>query len=363
MSRPRVSVVLATHDASHLLRYALQSLLLGEWTDWEAIVVGDACTDDTEAVVLGFGDDRIRFRNLEQNSGQQAAPTNVALGLVRGDFVAFLNQDDLYLEHHLATNLERMRSGSAGWICCPYAEIPPEQLERVDRGEIVARVRGFAPSGRFDPRRFHVASSWFIRREVVERVGPWRVERRTWVTPSQDWLFRAYRMGIPIACPQTISLIAIYSGERPGFLRRRDSPEHDFVFREIVAGRNLRPAFDRVVAASIAEKRAGGGARRAARADPLAVHGMRRTARRRGLRRALRKLERGMESVLMRCGVHPKALRMMLRYGSRGGYVREITRRTGAFARSSRGPSSSEDARDRGPSPRPRSDVHDEVRF
>lgn len=332
MSRPRVSVVLATYDASHLLRYALHSLLLGEWADWEAIVVGDACTDDTEAVVRAFGDDRIRFRNLERNSGQQATPTNAALGLVRGEFVAFLNQDDLFLERHLATNVERMRSGSAGWICCPYAEIPPEQLERIDRGEVVARVRGFAASGRFDPRRFHVASSWFIRREVVERVGPWRGERRTWVTPSQEWLFRAHRMGIPIACPQTISLIAIYTGERCDFLRRRESPEHDFVFREIVAGRALRPAFERAVAASIAEKRAGGrAARRAARANPLAVAAI----RRRGLRRVLRKLERVLESLIMRVGVHPNTLRMMLRYGGRGAYVREITRRTGAFAQRS----------------------------
>ncbi len=322
MSRPRVSVVMATYDASHLLRHALRSLLLSEWTDWEAIVVGDACTDDTEDVVRAFGDDRIRFRNLERNSGQQATPTNVALGLVRGDFVAFLNQDDLYLEHHLAANVERMRTGEAGWICCPYAEIPPEQLDRIARREIVARVRGFAPSGRFDPRRFHVASSWFVRREIVERVGPWRVERQTFVTPSQDWLFRAHRKGIAIACPQEVSLIAIYSGERRGFLRRRESPEHDFVFREIVEGRTLRPEFERAIAASIDEKRGGRGAAAAA---------ARRPGRLRGPRWALRKLERGVEAIAIRLGIHPNALRMMLRYGGRGGYVREIVRRTGAL--------------------------------
>lgn len=330
MSRPRVSVVVATYDASHLLRFALQSLLLGNWSDWEAIVVGDACTDDTEDVVRALGDDRIRFRNLERNSGQQATPTNVALGLVRGDYVAFLNQDDLYLEHHLAVNVERMRTGDAGWICCPYAEIPPEQLERIERREVVARVRGFAPSGRFDPRRFHVASSWFVRREVVERVGPWRVERQTFVTPSQDWLFRAYRKGIAIACPQEVSLIAIYSGERRGFLRRRDSPEHEFVFREIVAGKALRPAFERAIAASIEEKRGGQRAAAAAGAAPRRV-------RRRGARWALRKLERGVEAFAIRFGVHPNALRMMLRYGGRGGYVREIVRRTGAFEQQSNG--------------------------
>ena len=56
MSAPTVSIVAATYDSSHLLRHAIGSVLLQDFQDWELIVVGDCCTDDTEAVVAGFGD-------------------------------------------------------------------------------------------------------------------------------------------------------------------------------------------------------------------------------------------------------------------------------------------------------------------
>lgn len=334
MSRPRVSVVFATYNASHLLRYALESLRLGDCPDWEALVVGDCCSDDSEAVVRALGDDRIRFTNLARNSGQQATPTNVALGLVRGDFVAFLNQDDLFLRHHLSRNLERMRTSDAEWICCPYAEIPPEQKARIEARELVVRLRGFAPSGRFDPRRFHVASSWFLRRSVLERVGPWRVERKTVVTPSQDWLFRAWRKGIRIACPKEVSLLALYSGSRKDFLRERRSPEHDFVFRELIAGDGLRPAFERAIEVATAAKLN----RRALGADGAVVEASALPAptRKRGLRRVRRKLARGVEAVSMRLGIHPNTARMWLRYGGRGEYVRRVNARVGVNAEPTR---------------------------
>lgn len=324
MSRPRVSIVVATYNASHLLRYALESIRLGDFHDWEAVVVGDHCTDETESLVRDLGDERFRFLNLERNSGQQATPTNVALGLARGEFLAFLNQDDLYLDHHLSLNLERMQRVAADWICCPYAEIPPEQLERIDRREVVARVRGFAASGRFDPRRFHVASSWFMRRAVAERVGPWRVERQTYVTPSQDWLFRAWRKGVRIHCPSEVSLIAIYSGYRRNFLRERHTSEHDFVFRELIASRALRPSLERVLEASIADKR-----RRGSAGGLAETHDPPRPRRARGLRWIARKLSRAFESVSMLLGVHPNTARMILSHGGRGAYIRKLKQWTG----------------------------------
>lgn len=316
MSRPQVSVIIATYNSSHLLRYALESLRFSDFQDWEAIVVGDHCTDDSEERVASLADERIRFLNLERNSGQQATPNNVGLGLARGTFISFLNHDDLFLPHHLVINLERMRSTDADLICCPYAEIQPGQLDRIDRRQVVARVRGFAPSGRFDPRRFHVASSWFMRREVIESVGPWRLERRTFVTPSQDWLFRAWRRGVRIHCPREISLIAIFSGERKNSYRERKCPEHDFVFREIVASDALRPALYEAVEASI-------------RGEPVQKRASRRPRWRRRLARGRRRLHHALQSVLIRVGIHPNTPRMILRHGGRGGFIRHLKARTG----------------------------------
>jgi GT2 family glycosyltransferase len=53
-------------------------------SDWELIVVGDACTDDTADVVATFPDPRIRFVNLPENVGEQSGPNNEGVRLGHG---------------------------------------------------------------------------------------------------------------------------------------------------------------------------------------------------------------------------------------------------------------------------------------
>ncbi len=71
-----ISVVTATYNRSNVLFYAISSLIRSTFEDWELIIVGDACTDDTREVVAGFADSRIRFYNLAENFGDQSGPDN-----------------------------------------------------------------------------------------------------------------------------------------------------------------------------------------------------------------------------------------------------------------------------------------------
>jgi len=71
MGAPAISVVIATYNRSRALGYAIESVLGQTFADWELIVVGDACTDDTAEVVARYveADPRVRFVNLEHNWG------------------------------------------------------------------------------------------------------------------------------------------------------------------------------------------------------------------------------------------------------------------------------------------------------
>jgi hypothetical protein len=111
--RPLVSVVMATYNRSNIIGYSIRSLLASTLQDWELIVVGDACTDDTEAVVAAFSDPRIRFVNLERNCGEQSGPNNAGVALARGRYLAFLNHDDLWLPGHLAALLGAIEADRA----------------------------------------------------------------------------------------------------------------------------------------------------------------------------------------------------------------------------------------------------------
>jgi glycosyltransferase involved in cell wall biosynthesis len=86
--KPAISVIIATYNWSAALRCAIRSVLLQTMQDFEVLVVGDACTDDSQAVVTDFNDARIRWHNLDTNYGSQWGPNNYGLAHAAADWVA-----------------------------------------------------------------------------------------------------------------------------------------------------------------------------------------------------------------------------------------------------------------------------------
>ncbi|HEX3873515.1 MAG TPA: glycosyltransferase, partial [Solirubrobacteraceae bacterium] len=118
---PLVSVRIATYNrASLLVDRALASVRRQTYANWEAIVVGDACTDDTAERVDALGDRRIRFENLpvrgpypaDETANWQATavvPMNRASELARGAWIAPLDDDDEWDDDHIEALLAHAR--------------------------------------------------------------------------------------------------------------------------------------------------------------------------------------------------------------------------------------------------------------
>jgi glycosyltransferase involved in cell wall biosynthesis len=116
--RPLISVPIATYNAAELLiDRAIASVRAQTYDLWEIVVVGDGCTDDTEARLNALDDPRIRFVNLpvrtvypddpyERWQVSGAVPWNRAVELSRGDWIAPLDDDDEFLPHHMETLLD-----------------------------------------------------------------------------------------------------------------------------------------------------------------------------------------------------------------------------------------------------------------
>jgi glycosyltransferase involved in cell wall biosynthesis len=104
MSRtPRVSVVIPAFNHGRYVGEAVQSALDQSYPDLEVIVIDDGSTDNTREVIRGFGD---RVRYFHQENRGLAASRNRGIGESRGDFVAFLDADDLWLPRKLERQLE-----------------------------------------------------------------------------------------------------------------------------------------------------------------------------------------------------------------------------------------------------------------
>lgn len=92
-SRPLISVVIPVCNGAAYIGEAIDSVLRQTYQNLEILIVDDGSTDETLAVVAGFGD---RVRLVKQPNKGHAAARNVAVKIVRGDWIAMLDADDLW---------------------------------------------------------------------------------------------------------------------------------------------------------------------------------------------------------------------------------------------------------------------------
>jgi glycosyltransferase involved in cell wall biosynthesis len=98
---PVFSIVIPVYNRAHLLERALSSVLAQSFQDFEIVVVDDGSTDDPGKIVAAIGDRRIRFHRQENHGG--GAARNAGIDMAQGRYIAFLDSDDRFLPHHLAT--------------------------------------------------------------------------------------------------------------------------------------------------------------------------------------------------------------------------------------------------------------------
>ncbi len=105
MNKPFFTVVIPTHNRSILLKRAVESVLSQTFEDFELIVIDDHSTDDTASVVKSFTDPRIRYLINQRTKGACGA-RNTGIFSAKGKWVAFLDDDDVWLPEKLKYQYE-----------------------------------------------------------------------------------------------------------------------------------------------------------------------------------------------------------------------------------------------------------------
>lgn len=224
----QVTFIISTYRRPEALRCTLRTLLMQTHQDWDALVIGDHCGPETEAAIRSVQDPRIAYYNLPQRFGEQSGPNSAGLHLARGDFVCFLNQDDLLLKDHLVRALARLETCDGDVYFGKFANA--NKLEHSTNGARVATYGRILPEhadmrelmmpnhNGFDPSSF-----WVVRRSFADAVGPWRPAITLRRTPVCDWLLRAWRLGGTFSFGDTVTGIRMWTHNvRPG--RPSDAP-------------------------------------------------------------------------------------------------------------------------------------------
>jgi glycosyltransferase involved in cell wall biosynthesis len=185
----RISVVIPTHNRRPLVMLAIDSALRQHREPLEVIVVADGCTDDTVESIRALGDERVQLLDLPKAPGHGWENRNEALRRARGDVIAYLSDDDLWLPDHLSRVGELFDADVADVVQANVCIVHPDgrlEMTGLDwrvpeyRRRFIGGIEHRTPSSAIS----HV-------RGVAERAGGWRTveshgDRDLWVRMLQS---------------------------------------------------------------------------------------------------------------------------------------------------------------------------------
>ncbi|MEA3320536.1 MAG: glycosyltransferase family 2 protein [Bacillota bacterium] len=121
MSSSLVSVITPSYNAEKFISATIESVRTQTYTNWEMIIVDDCSKDTTREILKEYAeiDPRIKPIFLEENSGAAVA-RNTALKIAQGDYVAFLDSDDLWVPDKLEKQLAFMQNNDYAFSFTAY---------------------------------------------------------------------------------------------------------------------------------------------------------------------------------------------------------------------------------------------------
>lgn len=166
---PRVSVIIPTYNRAQYILEAIESVLSQDYPNFEVIVVDDGSTDHTAELIGTVNDSRLRYIR-QQNQGRSSA-RNRALAIANGDFITFLDSDDLYLPRKIALQVEYLlKHPETGMIYTSAHCIDDDgnmlqhKYEATVSGMIYEQIAFFQPVTITLP-------TVMTRRQVLDRIG------------------------------------------------------------------------------------------------------------------------------------------------------------------------------------------------
>jgi glycosyltransferase involved in cell wall biosynthesis len=175
MSQPLISIITPCYNAGKFLVDAVESVLAQTYNNFEWIIVNDGSTDETEAILSKYHDNRIQYYHQE-NKGQCSA-SNFGLKKAVGDYIKFFDADDVMNPKHLEEQIERMDGSKNILVSCAWGRfydgdfrstrfIPETVWQDMDS---LSWIKA-SLSQKYDMMGAWI---WLIPKEVILKVGGW----------------------------------------------------------------------------------------------------------------------------------------------------------------------------------------------
>ncbi len=161
-----ISVIIPTYNRGWIIKEAIDSVLTQNYPDFELIVVDDGSTDDTQNILAEY---KSRIRILQQDNKGVSAARNYGIDKARGDYLAFLDSDDIWLQNKITTQVNFFKQDPESLIC-QTQEIWIRNGKRVNPKKYHKKYSGMIFEKTL-PRCLVSPSAVMIKKSLIEEVG------------------------------------------------------------------------------------------------------------------------------------------------------------------------------------------------
>ena len=173
---PKVSVNIPCYNSGRFIKETLESVLAQTYGGFEVIVLDDGSTDDTAGIVKSFSDTRIKYF-YQENAGL-AETRNKAIALSSGEYIAFLDHDDLWLPEKLEKQMDFLEKNTGtGLLFSDFYLLKDGRREKTTYFGNCAPKRGHIFENLlFDEATFICISTTVMRRDIFDKIGYFKKE-------------------------------------------------------------------------------------------------------------------------------------------------------------------------------------------
>lgn len=171
ISNPRVSIILPVYNASKYIETTIGNILGQTFSDFELLIINDGSTDDSRDIISKYVDSRIQL--IDQENGGVSAARNSAIMNAKGEFIAFIDADDLWHRDKLKIQVEALDNAPNIDFCYTdrglFDDDGPQPEIHCETGNIpVFEESLFLPLLKHN----HIhCSSVVLRRKLLSKVG------------------------------------------------------------------------------------------------------------------------------------------------------------------------------------------------
>jgi glycosyltransferase involved in cell wall biosynthesis len=184
--RPLVSCVVSVFNGERYLREALDSILNQTWRPLDVIVADDGSIDGSRAIATSYG---APVRLVTQSTAGPSATRNLGVGAARGEFIAFLDADDLWHPEKLTRQMAQFAARPQIDLCITYVQM-------FWSDQLAAEAEHYRHHPRRAPVQGYATTSLLARRSAFERSGPF--DSTLWFADAVDWFIRAREKGLDL---------------------------------------------------------------------------------------------------------------------------------------------------------------------